>query len=399
MLIALTAAIAIYLGVYLVNMLRTPFRSVLAVEYTDVDSVEAKGYVIRNEQVLVSGSSFVEPAVSSGSKVAKGQVMARGYSESQDHSSISQIEALQEQLKRIEDTISVKTSSSDANSIESEIFDQLCRLSREKNTGSALHKDDYVGELKVLFLKKVYLYGGEEKLESAAESIKDEIAWLTDSNSLNGNQICAESSGIFSDSCDGFEKSLNTAMLEGMTVEDYDSMDSLEQRLPAGTYGKLITSNDWSFVTVLDTADAEKLKEGKRINVDLSGSFDGQIEMKISRMLTQGDRTLVVLTSNRYLYALADVRQLTAQIVLSRSSGIRIPKKAVVMQEQEDGSDPIFGVYCVDGITARFKPVTIVSQTGDYYIVEENKEDAYALRVGSEIIVTLKDMYEGKVLQ
>jgi hypothetical protein len=74
--------------------------------------------------------------------------------------------------------------------------------------------------------------------------------------------------------------------------------------------------------------------------------------------------------------------------------GIRIPKRALAIS-----SDGTRGVYCVDGMTASFKKVTIINQTGDYYIVREDKDDPFALRVGNEVIVTLKGIYEGKILE
>ena len=57
------------------------------------------------------------------------------------------------------------------------------------------------------------------------------------------------------------------------------------------------------------------------------------------------------------------------------------------------------GVFCVSGMTARFREIEIIGQTGEYYIIKENNEDPTAVRIGSEVIITLKDIYDGKVLQ
>lgn len=397
-LFTLVAAIAVYLGVYVIRMLRTPFRSALAVRYTNNQSIEATGYIVRNEEVLTSSSGFVEPAVSSGEKVAADQLIARGYNESQDHSSVREIDALEERLQQIESTISVKTTSSDAYSIENEIFDELCGLAREKNSGTAARTDEYIDRLKIMFLRKVYLYGGAQSLEEAAKSIKSEIEWLKDSDSLSGTQMYADCAGVFSSVPDGYEKHLNIPMLDGMTIEDYKNIPSLETFIPTGAYGKLISSNEWCFVTLTDSESAASVKEGQVLPVEFSGGYDGTIDMTVKRVLPGDGQTLLVLSTNKLLYATADLREQTVEIVLNRSVGIRIPKKAVMMREGENG-EPVYGVYVVDGIMAKFKEVTIVSQTGDYYVVAENPSDPYALRAGNEVILTLKDMYEGKVLQ
>ena len=57
------------------------------------------------------------------------------------------------------------------------------------------------------------------------------------------------------------------------------------------------------------------------------------------------------------------------------------------------------GVYCVVGMEARFKPVKVLYY-GDCFVLVRAESDAEKtrLRSGDEVIVTAKDLYDGKVV-
>ena len=57
------------------------------------------------------------------------------------------------------------------------------------------------------------------------------------------------------------------------------------------------------------------------------------------------------------------------------------------------------GVYCVVGMEARFKPVKVLYY-GDGFVLVRADSDAEKtrLRSGDEVIVTAKDLYDGKVV-
>ena len=77
-------------------------------------------------------------------------------------------------------------------------------------------------------------------------------------------------------------------------------------------------------------------------------------------------------------------------------------------QEGEEVTLSLTGVYCRVGISARFKPVEAIYAGEDYYLVtptpnamgslSETWQEIRTLRMGDEVIVTAKDLYDGKVL-
>ena len=80
--------------------------------------------------------------------------------------------------------------------------------------------------------------------------------------------------------------------------------------------GKLITSDTWYFAANLPSAAAERLKEGKTATLRFSGELNRNVEMTVDRIgPADGDRTLVVFSSNRYLTLTTLLRHQTVELV------------------------------------------------------------------------------------
>ena len=56
-------------------------------------------------------------------------------------------------------------------------------------------------------------------------------------------------------------------------------------------------------------------------------------------------------------------------------------------------------MYVVEGANAVFKPVTLLYDNGETYVVEEDRSSTDNLWVGDEIIVSARDLYDGKVVK
>ena len=86
--------------------------------------------------------------------------------------------------------------------------------------------------------------------------------------------------------------------------------------------------------------------------------------------------------------------------------GLRIPKAALRMVTQES-TDPetgetvqtnLVGVYTLVGGRAEFKPVEILTEESDFYVVSPATEGRAVLRAGDEVIISAYDLYDGKVI-
>ena len=85
------AAVLISIGVSAFNSLRDLYPTVLAYTYTSDDSVEATGFLVRQEQVLTGTGGVVEVLPQEGEKVSRGGTVALLY---QDSSGLARREEL-----------------------------------------------------------------------------------------------------------------------------------------------------------------------------------------------------------------------------------------------------------------------------------------------------------------
>lgn len=113
----------------------------------------------------------------------------------------------------------------------------------------------------------------------------------------------------------------------------------------------------------------------------------------------ENGRAAVVLSSTRFLSQVTLLRRQTVDLVFSSRSGIRVPARAVRM---EDG---VTGVYVQVGVKAEFKPVEVLEQGEDYYLVQPRREEnasaaqqKKALRAGDQVIVASREIWDGKIV-
>jgi hypothetical protein len=114
-----------------------------------------------------------------------------------------------------------------------------------------------------------------------------------------------------------------------------------------------------------------------------------------------------VFKGDTYLSELTLLRQQSAQVIYSSTEGIRVPKEALravkTSQDQDGGrtTTEALGVYCIMGVEARFKPVTVLYSGENFVLVaadDSTGSETLRLRPGDEVILTAKDLYDGKIV-
>ena len=91
---------------------------------------------------------------------------------------------------------------------------------------------------------------------------------------------------------------------------------------------------------------------------------------------------------------LSTIRHETVEIQLVKHTGLKVPKAAIVVDEQQQA-----GVYVRSGNVASFRRIKqIYSDPADYVICEEVAEKGY-LKLYDDIIVGGKGLYDGKIIR
>ncbi len=407
---AIAVALVIYFGFYVAKVFSEPYTTALAYTYTSNDSAEAVGILVRQETVLPAQTGIVDVTRSEGEKVGVGQSVAQVYRDSQAQTNQADLEALADQIQLLE-------YSSDGGGVDSaakldeNILQAVTALHAASGVGDYNQLEDQVRTLKSTVLKRGYVYGnglGSEELTQKLNDLKSQYAALKQQTSSSTSSVRAPQSGVFSTLVDGYETAVTPQTVFQLTPSSLSALLAGQGKESGGGVGKLITSTRWYFAAALPVSVAERLKEGSTATLRFSGDFDQDIDMRVDQIgQAEGDKSVVVFSTDRYLSQTTLLRQQTAELIFNSWSGLRIPKQALRMEkstytDKETGQEVQnnrLGVYALLGGRAEFKTVEVVTEGDDYYVVRSTTDESDALRAGDEVIVRATELYDGQLLE
>ena len=406
----IAVALVIYFGFYVAKVFSEPYTTALAYTYTSNDSAEAVGILVRQETVLPAQTGIVDVTRSEGEKVGVGQSVAQVYRDSQAQNNQADLEALADQIQLLE-------YSSDGGGVDSaakldeNILQAVTALHAASGVGDYNQLEDQVRTLKSTVLKRGYVYGnglGSEELTQKLNDLKSQYAALKQQTSSSTSSVRAPQSGVFSTLVDGYETAVTPQTVFQLTPSSLSALLAGQGKESGGGVGKLITSTRWYFAAALPVSVAERLKEGSTATLRFSGDFDQDIDMRVDQIgQAEGDKSVVVFSTDRYLSQTTLLRQQTAELIFNSWSGLRIPKQALRMEkstytDKETGQEVQnnrLGVYALLGGRAEFKTVEVVTEGDDYYVVRSTTDESDALRAGDEVIVRATELYDGQLLE
>ena len=417
LMVAVTLALTAYFGFQAVNYFSDPLSTTLAYHYRVEESLSLSGYVIRDELVLSSESGgLLQLQREEGERVSDGGVIAAVYA---DQASLERQEEIQSLNARIEQLQYAKeaalgvevTQKLDAQ-IRQNLLDYRAALVAERYRDA----EKQGTSLRTLVLKRDYSGSDTENLDAQIADLQSQLKTLQSQAAGSVRRITAPTSGLYSAVVDGYE-----------TVLTPESMAELKPTDLSGTkadgetqtdVGKLVLGREWYYAAIMQTGTAETLKktaqtlenQGESLLLRFAKGVERDLPVTIASVgEEENGRVVVVFQGDTYLPQLTLLREQSAQVIYSTVEGIRIPKEALRVvtktMTDEDGTEKetqVTGVYCVVGLEAGFKPVKIVYTDDHFVLVEPNPpadREAQRLRPGEEVIISAKNLYDGKVVR
>ena len=411
--LVLAAAVVIYLAVYAWNSFSDPFTTVLCYAYTVDDAVETTGFLVREETVIPGQGGTVELLPSEGERVARGEAVAVLYQSTAALERSKELSRLTLELEQLRYSLGRDDTTGDSARLSEEVVDAISSLRASVASGDLTGLEDQALNLRSLVYQREYIFeedGSMDALEAAISAKEAEIAALESQSAADTTRIRVNEPGIFSGYVDGYESLLTPAMLETITPSGLDALAAQRVQEDESAVGKLITDSTWYFACALGEEDAGQLIEGHTITVRFSRDWSGEVEMTVESVgEPENGRSAVVLSSTRFLSDTTLLRRQTVELVFDSVEGVRIPKKALRVEQQtvtdpetgEESQVSVTGVYALVGAQAEFKPVTVLSEEEDYCLVQpETPSDGARkiLRAGDEIILTAEELFDGKVV-
>lgn len=387
----LLAAIVCYFGYNVVSSLYAPLMTTTVTQYEAGAGYYASGFVVRSEKLLYSDYSTTVINCAEGAHVAAGDIVATGYRSADAQTRQTRMNELTGQIEQLQYAWSAASSVYDQATLDTSIANDLSLLARYLARRDMNSVDDLSPELKGLVLRRTSDSADSAALQTRIDSLQAELDTLQSQSSGDTSAILAGSPGTFSAAVDSYEYVLTPETLTVMSVSDFAAIKPDEPDSRA--IGRLITSNTWYYACTVPAAELSGVSEGDRATLTFARDFYQPISMTVSYLSgNEGGLRLLVLSTDRNLQNVTLLRQQSAEVVFATYSGLRVPKDAVRVENSQTG------VYILEGTLAKWKPITILHDNGESYVVALDRSSTNNLWPGDELIINAKNLYDGKVV-
>ncbi|MEI6603026.1 MAG: HlyD family efflux transporter periplasmic adaptor subunit [Clostridia bacterium] len=360
--------------------------------------------LIRDEKVIkIPEKDFIAPAIESGTKVAKGELVAR----SCDQSSVdilSRYEKAQQKLNaEIRKTVlPVATNDFEIIKLNKVINEKLMEMmlvdtSATLRTASALERD-----IRSLTDEKIKIVLGTLPKESPLIALKKEVDALNQRFYASSGAIKATTAGVVSFVVDGYEsqfKLQDYAKIQWKDLEGVKNQDQLTEKSSPKNSLKLI-QNFYAYLAVnvdADFAENIALNTIRKIRInDVSETIDGELVLKNNG---SNHKTLLLFKIDQGIEKTCDLRKVNIDIAKARSveDGFKIPKESLLNPNYEN---MMAQIALVRKHKIEFRKVEILDFDATYAIVRDATPDLTgALQLYEEYLKNPSKVKEGDLLK
>ncbi len=371
-----------------------PVKTIPAQQVSLDDSFSADGYFIREEQTVdIAEGNTVEYNYSDGDKVSKGAALVTEYS-NQDALTVSrELKSINDNIKQLETFNSTSSATTNSSRLNQKIIDQMNALCEQVENGSLGQITSITSELRQLVLKSSSISDNSKDIKKELASLKKQAASLESRLDGKTTSIYSPCAGYFCESSDGYETIFTPDVVDNLTLS---SLKKLAEKSPLSTSGKgkVVSGYAWYYAAKVADADAKNIKQGDTVSLRFSQvNRDVSATVQAVRDDESNDNTLVIFQSEDMNAELVSMREQVATVVIDSYAGLKVPKSAVRMENDE------MGVYVLSNSVASYKKIEPLYEGSDFYIVKQNVTDNDSLVVNDDIIVKAKDVNDKKVMK
>ena len=408
LLLAVTLGVLAYFGIQGLQYLGDPLTTTLAYNYQVEEGMDLSGYVVRREQVLADETSgLLRLQRSEGEKVGAGGTVALVYADQTSLDRQREIDELSGRIEQLQFAQEASLGSEVSLKLDAQIMRSLLDYRAELAAGRLDNAEEHETELKSLVLKRDYTYSDTEDLSGQIAELQSQLKELKAQAASSVRAVKAPVSGVYSAVVDGYETVLTPGLLADMTPSQLNALQS-DETLTSQT-GKLILGDSWYYAVTMSADQAKALRDsGGTMTLRFAKGVEQDQTVTLYAVGPEEQGRVVVTFRGEYNMAQVTLlRRQSAQLIWRTVAGIRVPNEALraantkVDQEGNRTTVESLGVYCVVGMEARFKPVEVLYSGDGFVLVRStaaSDQESLRLRPGDEIIISAKDLYDGKVV-
>ena len=408
LLLAVTLGVLAYFGIQGLQYLGDPLTTTLAYNYQVEEGMDLSGYVVRREQVLADeASGLLRLQRSEGEKVGAGGTVALVYADQTSLDRQREIDELSGRIEQLQFAQEASLGSEVSLKLDAQIMRSLLDYRAELAAGRLDNAEEHETELKSLVLKRDYTYSDTEDLSGQIAELQSQLKELKAQAASSVRAVKAPVSGVYSAVVDGYETVLTPGLLADMTPSQLNAVQA-DETLTSQT-GKLILGDNWYYAVTMSADQAKALRDsGGTMTLRFAKGVEQDQTVTLYAVGPEEQGRVVVTFRGAYNMAQVTLlRRQSAQLIWRTVAGIRVPNEALraantkVDQEGNRTTVESLGVYCVVGMEARFKPVEVLYSGDGFVLVRStaaSDQESLRLRPGDEIIISAKDLYDGKVV-
>ena len=408
LLLAVTLGVLAYFGIQGLDYLSDPLTTTLAYNYQVEEGTDLSGYVVREERVLADDAGgLLRLQRSEGERVSAGGTVALVYADQTSLDRQQEIDELTSRIDQLQFAQEASVGSEVLLKLDAQIMRSLLAYRSELAAGRLDNAEEHETELRSLVLKRDYTNSDSEDLSGQIAELQGRLKELKAQAASSVRRVTAPVSGLYSAVVDGYETLLTPDALADMTPSQLNAVKADET--VASQTGKLILGDCWYYAVTMSAEQTEALRDaGGSMTLRFAKGVEQDQTVTLYAVGPEEQGRVVVTFRGEYnLAQLTLLRRQSAQLIRRTVAGIRVPNEALraastkVDQEGNRTTAEGLGVYCVVGMEARFKPVEVVYSGDGFVLVRStaaSDQESLRLRPGDEIIISAKDLYDGKVV-
>ena len=411
---ALFFGVAAYFGIQALRYLDDPLMVTMAYSYQVETTVNATGYMVREERVLPDESNgLLRIQRSEGERVAAGGTVASVYADQASLDRQAEIDSLESRVEQLQYAQDLALAAETTRKLDIQINQNLLQYRQYLAADRLYDAESAALELRALVLKRDYSDAGDGDVSLQLQELGARLLALRSQAEGSVRRITAPEAGLYSAEVDGVATVRTPEGLEGLTPSQLGSLTA--DPSVASRVGKLVLGDEWYFVAPLSSEEAVALQnrqtELRRNKQTLLLRFSKGVDRDLPVTLesigaSENGRVVAVFRGNAYLGELTLLRQQRAEVITGAVDGVRVPKeslraeRAYLDQDGKLATEERIGIYCLIGRKARFKPVNVVYSADTFVLVTPaSDKNLLQLRPGEQIIVSARGLYDEKVLQ
>ncbi len=373
------------------------------------DLISAQGYVFREQTVINAPSSgYLYCVMAEDERVSLGETVMHIYKNEINISANNELKAIDEKLQKLSGTaLTGDVFSNDTAKIEQTISQSLRRIPALGAAGNLESVAEIEESVNSLIEKRRIITGETQPVDNNAEMkrLQAEKASIEKKYNIERTLVHAPKTGAFTARIDGLEDKLTLKALEEITPEYLKELDKLPAEAKTAEYansgepiGKIVNNFSWSIAAKVPAVEAEGLQIGGKLKLRFPDISIDTVEGTITNITPEASgKVILVVNSNKYVDMIYSASRVNVEFVKSSYDGYRIPAKSLRM----DGTT--MGVYVIRNDKARFLPVDLIYSGKNWVVVSEKADDTAdgnsPLKLYDELIVSAKNLYDGKVVR